>query len=127
MRASNTKMRALFNQYTVRVIDALHDGPRRFTDLYHLTGAASEAIFSRQLRKMMRDGLITRARERGIYVLTPLGVGMAKVASPMVRWIDENFDQVELARLCAAAQKNGAVDDGADDADQDHLSDGGSA
>ena len=61
-------------------------------------------MFSRHLKKLMRDGIIERRvltfgpPARTEYSLSVLGRDLSAPASAMLQWIERNTDQIQAAR-----------------------------
>jgi DNA-binding HxlR family transcriptional regulator len=96
--------RSVENPYCVRTVVFLRNGARRFHEIEKHLDIRRPAALSDLLKKMERDGLLTRHMiiigppARVEYVLTPLGKSLANPASAMVDWIDKNHAAIERAR-----------------------------
>jgi len=99
-----TNLRAVTSTLTLRIVHALWRGPLRFNAIERAALAVHPPQLSRHLKKMARDGLITRCvvalgpPAHIEYALTPLGTTLASPASELLGWVDEHADQVEAAR-----------------------------
>lgn len=96
--------RALTNQCAMRVVAQLRRGSCRFNQLERDTLASSSFALSGVLRKLQRDGMVTRTVVKidppahTVYTLTPLGRSLADSVSPLIKWLDANAPYVDVAR-----------------------------
>jgi DNA-binding HxlR family transcriptional regulator len=96
--------RSVENPYCTRTVAFLRGGARRFHEIEKHLDIRRPAALSDLLKKMERDGLLTRHMiiigppARVEYVLTPLGKSLANPASAMIEWIDKHHGDVERAR-----------------------------
>ena len=76
----------------------------RFNQLERDIAAPSPFALASVLRKLERDGIVTRKVIHPFppahveYDLTELGRGLATSASAVIEWLDKNFHHVEVAR-----------------------------
>lgn len=85
------------------LILALEDGDLRFSALKRLLGDISQRVLTENLRKLERDGYVTRTVDPGppiavSYGLTPMGRSVLDMLKPMVLWAAEHFGAVQQAR-----------------------------
>jgi DNA-binding HxlR family transcriptional regulator len=102
MTTINTK--AVTSQFTMRIVRALQRGPLRFSALERASDAPNPVRLSHHLKKLARDGILTR---RVIklgppavveYALTELGADLAAPASALLAWTETHADQVQASR-----------------------------
>lgn len=91
------------DKWTVLVICALGDGPRRFGELRRSVGGAAPKVLTTVLRALERDGALTRHVHTGSplrveYTLTPLGRSLHRVVDRMGSWAERNMTKVAKAR-----------------------------
>jgi DNA-binding HxlR family transcriptional regulator len=85
------------------LLNALADGPRRYSDLNRTVAGISQKMLTQTLRTMERDGLVTRqvtptVPVRVDYMLTPLGVTLLPVMQAIKDWAETHMDEVHRAR-----------------------------
>jgi DNA-binding HxlR family transcriptional regulator len=98
------------DRWTLLVIHALLDGPRRFGDLAAEVGGIAPNILSQRLRHLEREGLVvaraysTRPR-RHVYELTAAGHGLAGALRLLSEWGGRHAPGAEppVHGLCGAA------------------------
>jgi DNA-binding HxlR family transcriptional regulator len=101
--------RVLTNQVAMRVIARLRRGNVRFNQLERDIAAPSPFALSGVLKKLERDGVLTRKvfkvdpPAHVEYALTPLGASLADAEAPLMKWLDTNALHVEAARMRSAA------------------------
>ena len=81
----------------------LEEGPRRFNELKRLFPAISQRMLTKQLRSLVRDGLVHREHypeipPRVVYSLTELGKSLEPIFIAMGQWGDQHMATVEKAR-----------------------------
>lgn len=91
------------DKWGVMTLMLLQGGPLRFNALKALIGGVSQRMLSRTLRRLERDGLVTRTvydfvPPRVEYALTSLGHSMCSPLTSLSRWVFENLDAIESAR-----------------------------
>ena len=85
------------DKWSVQVIVALRDGPRRFNDLRRQVGGISQQMLTRTLKVLERDGLVARtvratSPPQVDYALTPFGRSLAEPVRELARWAIANLD-----------------------------------
>ena len=100
---------ALSDKWLTLVVSALADGPLRYAELSRAVAGASEKMLTQTLRKLQRDGLVTRTVTAAVpvqvtYALTGLGRELLPLQRAIKRWAEEHHDQVRRARLDYDAQ-----------------------
>jgi DNA-binding HxlR family transcriptional regulator len=92
------------DKWTMLILDILAEkGEMRFTRLGELVGGISQKMLTQTLRKMERDGLVTRTVHPVVppkveYKLTALGMSLGAAFCGVWIWASENLDQVDQAR-----------------------------
>ena len=98
------------DKWTVLVIGALMDGPRRFTALRQHIGGVAPKVLTQTLRAMERDGLLTRTvfaqvPPRVDYALTDLGVSLGGPIAVLTDWAELHVGKILAARDEFVAQE----------------------
>ena len=98
------------DKWTVLVIGALVDGPRRFTALRQHIGGVAPKVLTQTLRAMERDGLLTRTvyaqvPPRVDYALTDLGVSLGGPIAVLTDWAELHVAKILAARDEFVAQE----------------------
>ena len=95
----------LNGKWTLPIMDALHQGPRRHRDLAHTLGPrASSKVLSATLRKLEDDQLIARQHREGqviLYRLTALGRSLHPVVATLSRWSRDHRSELFRAEEAA--------------------------
>lgn len=91
------------DKWSVLVVLALRDGPRRFTELRTTIGGVTPKVLTQTLRAMERDGLITRhvfaeVPPRVEYQLTRLGLSLRGPIDAITDWAEEHLAEIISAR-----------------------------
>ncbi|MFJ3084888.1 winged helix-turn-helix transcriptional regulator [Streptomyces sp. NPDC086838] len=91
------------NKWVSLIINALSDGPQRYTDLARTLVSVSQKMLTQSLRALERDGLLARTVTptmpvRVDYALTPLGESLVPVMRTIKAWAESNMDEVLEAR-----------------------------
>ncbi|MEY9928908.1 DNA-binding HxlR family transcriptional regulator [Catenulispora sp. GP43] len=97
------------DKWTVLVVLLLSDGPMRFTELRTHLGRVAPKVLTQSLRRMERDGLVTRrifaeVPPRVEYTLTELGHSLAEPIAVIGDWAELN-----MPRFIAAQQEYDAA------------------
>ena len=101
---ARTTLDVLGGTWSVVVITALGEEPRRFTELLDRIGAVSRKVLTQTLRRLEQDGLVERATSAGDggtdtrYALTALGESALAPVRALVHWAEDNTDPVLDAR-----------------------------
>src|SRR4051794_6971162 len=98
----------LTNTWNAVVVHALRDGPMRPVELRKVIGGISGKVLTETLRRLERDGLVTRrtyaeAPPRVEYGLTEAGRGLIEPIDALGRWTERYADVVVEAQERAAA------------------------
>ncbi|SHN29883.1 winged helix-turn-helix transcriptional regulator [Actinacidiphila paucisporea] len=86
------------------VVNALADGPRRYSELQRRLASVSQKMLTQTLRHLERDGLVSRTVTPAVpvrvaYELTPLGRSLLPVMRAIKDWAEEHMDEVQAARV----------------------------
>ncbi|WP_327371762.1 winged helix-turn-helix transcriptional regulator [Streptomyces sp. NBC_01217] len=83
------------DKWSVVVICKLADTTRGFNELRRLSGPITQRMLSATLRRLERDGLVTRTvlntkPPRVDYALTSRGLSLLEIVQALARWAEEN-------------------------------------
>lgn len=95
--------------WSVLILLALTDGPRRYSELQATIRDISPKMLTQTLRGLERDGLVTRTVHAVVpprvdYELTGLGVSLHDLLESMRVWAETHIDDVEAARASYDSQ-----------------------
>ena len=98
------------DKWTVLVVLLLSDGPMRFSELRGHVGRVAPKVLTQTLRRMERDGLITRAvyaevPPRVEYTLTDLGTSLIEPIAVIGDWAEVNVGQITAAQAAYDARE----------------------
>jgi DNA-binding HxlR family transcriptional regulator len=93
---ARTTLELVGDTWSVVVITALGERPRRFSELRERIGGISKKMLTQTLRKLERNGLIER--DGASYGLSPLGSSLLSVVAALADWAEQNTDAVLAAR-----------------------------
>ncbi|KAB1152395.1 MULTISPECIES: helix-turn-helix domain-containing protein [unclassified Micromonospora] len=101
----------LSDKWVTLVLAALADGPLRYSDLSRTIPGASQKMLTQTLRKLERDGLLTRTVTPSVpvrvdYGITALGRTLLPIQQAIKNWAETHIEQVHRAR---AAYDRGAA------------------
>ncbi|MGC4761884.1 winged helix-turn-helix transcriptional regulator [Micromonospora sp. DT46] len=101
----------LSDKWVTLVLAALADGPMRYSDLSRTIPGASQKMLTQTLRKLERDGLLTRTVTPSVpvrvdYGITALGRTLLPIQQAIKNWAETHIEQVHRAR---AAYDRGAA------------------
>lgn len=93
----------LADKWAVLVLDRLEDGPVRFNAIRREIKGISQKVLSQTLKRLERDGLITRTVYPTVpvtveYALTPLGRTLTETVSALAHWAEHNMGAVLAAQ-----------------------------
>jgi DNA-binding HxlR family transcriptional regulator len=93
----------LGDKWTVIVICRLDDGPRRFNELRRMTDGITQRMLSATLRRLERDGLVTRTVLPTVppqveYDLTASGHSLHTILYQLVDWTDDHLAGIQQSR-----------------------------
>lgn len=91
------------DRWTVLIVGALADGPRRFGELARIVDGISQKMLTQTLRSLERDGLVDRTVHPTVpprvdYELTELGRSLIEPLTALSRWAIAHMDAVVDAR-----------------------------
>lgn len=91
------------DKWVAVLLNELAEGPRRYGDLARTIAGASQKMLTETMRRLERDGLISRTVTPAVpvrvdYALTELGRSLLPVIEVMKRWAEENIDRIDSAR-----------------------------
>ena len=100
------------DKWTVLVVLLLSDGPMRFSELRAHLGAVAPKVLTQTLRRIERDGLVTRAiyaevPPRVEYTLTDLGRSLTTPISVVGDWAETHVGQITAAQQAYDAAHEG--------------------
>src|SRR6266571_2997641 len=102
-RAVSEVLARVGDKWTVLVVSALGEGPKRFNELRRALGSISQRMLTLTLRGLERDGLVTRTAfptipPRVDYELTKLGHSLLAPVSALGLWARRNRSAITQAR-----------------------------
>src|SRR5450755_3284552 len=102
-RAVSEVLSRVGDKWTVLVVSALGDGPKRFNELRRALGSISQRMLTLTVRGLERDGLVTRTvfptiPPRVDYELTKLGRSLLEPVSALGLWARKNRSAIQAAR-----------------------------
>lgn len=91
------------DKWTLLVVEALGQGPRRFNELRRDIPSVSQRMLTLTLRNLERDGLVNRTVTPSIpprvdYELTPLGQSLQAPICGLVSWAHDNATTIHAAQ-----------------------------
>jgi DNA-binding HxlR family transcriptional regulator len=91
------------DKWTVLIIHALSRSTLRHNELARSLGTISQKVLTQGLRKLERNGLITRTvfpvvPPKVEYSLTPLGESLVRALQTLANWSETHFPEVAKAR-----------------------------
>lgn len=91
------------DKWTVLLVILLSEGPMRFTELRTHLGRVAPKVLTQSLRRMERDGLVTRevfaeVPPRVEYTLTDLGHSLAAPIAVLGDWAEVNMPRFVAAQ-----------------------------
>ncbi|WP_393063352.1 winged helix-turn-helix transcriptional regulator [Streptomyces sp. LN549] len=107
---SRTVLHRIGARWTVFIVNALDNRPKRFTELKaHIRGITPKAL-TETLRAMEYDGLISRTEipanpPHVEYALTDLGRSLLTPLRAVREWAESHVPEIERARAQADAQR----------------------
>lgn len=96
---SRTVLDLIGGRWTILIIGALENGPRRFGELEREAGGISAKVLTQVLRALERDGLVTRrvyaeVPPRTEYELTELGLALVGPLAALRAWAEGNIEAI---------------------------------
>ena len=96
---ARTTLALVGDTWSVVVIMALGEGPRRYGEVLERIGGISKKMLTQTLRRLERNGLVDR--DRADYRLTALGSSLLDVVGALARWAEEHTDALVDAQAAA--------------------------
>jgi DNA-binding HxlR family transcriptional regulator len=96
---ARTTVALVGDAWSVVVIMALGERPRRYTELLERIGGISRKMLTQTLRRLEGNGLIER--DARTYQLTELGSSLLGVVRVLARWAEEHTDALLDAQAAA--------------------------
>jgi DNA-binding HxlR family transcriptional regulator len=98
----------LSDKWVTLVLNALADGPRRYSELARVVAGVSQKMLTQTLRSLERDGLVARELTPAVpvrvdYELTPLGRDLLPIVRSIKTWAESHIDAIEAARAAYEA------------------------
>ena len=111
----------LADKWALLILDRLNHEPVRFNTLKRDIRASTQKVLTQTLRKLERDGLVSRevvstSPVAVAYALTPLGATLTQTVAALAHWAEHNMDAV----LAAQAAFDRAAADSAEQAARTH-------
>jgi len=93
----------LADKWALLILDRLRHGPVRFNHLRRDIEGVSQKVLSQTLKKLERDGLISRQAFATVpvtveYAVTPLGHTLGETVSALAHWAEHNMPAVLAAQ-----------------------------
>jgi DNA-binding HxlR family transcriptional regulator len=103
---ARTTLGLIADTWSVVVIHALGEEPRRYSELLERIGGISKKMLTQTLRKLERNGLIESRRLRSAppgveYSLTELGQTLLDPVRSLSRWAEEHTGELLDAQAAA--------------------------
>ncbi len=103
----------LADKWSVLILDRLKPGPVRFNALRRDIEGISQKVLSATLKKLERDGLVSRRAFATVpvtveYSLTPLGRTLTETMEALAHWAERNMEAVLEAQKAYDAGTGGA-------------------
>ncbi|GAB3973736.1 helix-turn-helix domain-containing protein [Actinoallomurus acanthiterrae] len=101
------------DKWVTLILNALADGPQRYSDLGRTIAGVSQKMLTQTLRALERDGMVTRTVTPSVpvrvdYELTPLGVSLLPLVQAAKAWAETHIEEVHTARAAYdATAENG--------------------
>lgn len=94
----------LADKWSLLIVKALGEGPRRFNQLRREIEGISQKALSQTLQKLERDGLVNRNAFPTVpvtveYSLTQLGRSLAELIEPLASWAETHIAEVLRAHV----------------------------
>jgi DNA-binding HxlR family transcriptional regulator len=92
------------DKWTVQVVIALRDKPRRFNDIKRTVGGISQQMLTRTLKTLERDGMVKRTVSATTppqveYALTALGRSLSATVRQLAQWARAHLATIHKNRL----------------------------
>jgi DNA-binding HxlR family transcriptional regulator len=91
------------DRWSMLIVILLGDGSLRFNELMRAAGDVSQRMLSLTLKKLERDGLVSRSETPTVpprvdYALTALGLSLRTPVKALGQWAIGNYAAIEQAR-----------------------------
>jgi DNA-binding HxlR family transcriptional regulator len=101
--ALNSILARVGDKWTLLIVVALGDGPKRFNEIKRMVGGISQRMLTFTLRGLERDGLVTRTvfpttPQRVEYELTKLGSTLWQAVEPLSSWARDHVSEILASR-----------------------------
>ena len=102
-RTISTLLSRIGDKWTVLVVSALAEGPRRFNELRREIPSVSQRMLTLTLRNLERDGIVSRTVTPTIpprvdYELTELGSSLQRPVNALAEWALDNVEAIHKAQ-----------------------------
>jgi DNA-binding HxlR family transcriptional regulator len=97
---ARTTLALVGDTWSVVVVMALGERPRRYSELLDRIGGISKKMLTHTLRRLERNAFV--AREARVYALTDLGVSLLPVVGALAGWAEEHTDALLETQASAA-------------------------
>lgn len=106
-------LKGIADKWTILILAALKADRQRFSQIKRLVPDVSQRMLAQTLRKLERDGYVTREVTPTIpprvdYELTALGRSLVDQLAPLARWADAHREAVGAARAAYDRRKANA-------------------
>ena len=93
----------LSEKWVTAALAALADGPLRHAELARAVAGATQKMLTQTLRRLERDGLLTRTVTAAVpvqvtYQLTPLGAALLPLQRAVLSWGEAHVAEIREAR-----------------------------
>jgi DNA-binding HxlR family transcriptional regulator len=100
---SRQVLSTISDKWVCLVVNALSEGPLRYSELSTRIAGVSQKMLTQTLRLLARDGLVTRTVTPSVpvrvdYELTPLGESLVPVIRAIKAWAESHIDEIHTAR-----------------------------
>lgn len=94
----------LGDKWALLVLDRLRGGAVRFNGLRRDIGGISQKVLSQVLKRLERDGLVSRRAYATVpvtveYALTPLGHTLTQTVALLLHWAEANMQAIRTAQI----------------------------
>jgi DNA-binding HxlR family transcriptional regulator len=92
------------DKWTMQVVVALRQQPRRFNDIRRQVGGISQQMLTRTLKTLERDGMVERSVRATTppmveYALTELGLSLSEPVRQLAQWARVHLETIHDNRL----------------------------
>ena len=102
-RKLSTILSLIGDKWTVMIVAALLERPRRFNDIKRTIAGISQQMLTRTLKALERDGMVSRTVRPTVppqveYALTDLGFSLAQPVRELGEWARTHLSTIERNR-----------------------------